>query len=66
MKIVIRVLIIIVIFILLFVLLNMLLQPKYAETLVEGSMISQYYTESKDHEIIFIVIAKYMRIFHQW
>ena len=39
MKTVIRVLIIIVIFILLFVLLNMLLQPKYAETLEEGSMI---------------------------
>ena len=54
MKTVIRVLIIIVIFILLFVLLNMLLQPKYAETLVEGSMISQYYTEPKDHEVIFI------------
>lgn len=51
---VIRVILIIIIFILLFVLLNMLLQPKYAETLVEGSMISQYYEEPKDHEVIFI------------
>ena len=51
---VIRVILIIIIFVLLFVLLNMLLQPKYAETLVEGSMISQYYEEPKDHEVIFI------------
>ena len=53
-KTVIRVILIILIFIFLFVLLNMVLQPKYMETLVEGSMISQYYNEPKDHEVIFI------------
>ena len=31
-----------------------MLSPKYVETLVEGSMISQYYSEPKDHEAIFI------------
>ncbi len=41
-------------FIIIFFLLNRLLSPKYAETLVEGSMISQYYNEPKDHEVIFI------------
>ena len=41
-------------FIIIFFLLNRLLSPKYAETLVEGSMISQYYKEPKDHEVIFI------------
>lgn len=50
----IKTIIILVIFIILFVLLNMLLSPKYATTLVEGSMISEYYNESKDHEVIFI------------
>ena len=49
-----RVLIIIIIFILLFLFFTRLLQPKYATSLVEGSMISQYYRESKDHEVIFI------------
>lgn len=32
----------------------MLFQPKYATNLVEGSMVSQYYNEEKDHEVIFI------------
>ena len=41
-------------FIIIFFLLNKLLSPKYVETLVEGSMISQYYSEPKDHEAIFI------------
>ena len=41
-------------FILIFAGLNRLLQPKYANTLVEGSMIYQYYQEAKDHEIIII------------
>ena len=31
-----------------------LLQPKYMEDLVEGSMISQYYREYGDHDVIFI------------
>lgn len=50
----IRIILIIVLFIVLFVFLNMLLKPKYATDLVEGSMISQYYNEPKDHEVIFI------------
>lgn len=54
MKRVIRIIIILIIFILLFVLLNMLFQPKYADNLVEGSMIAEYYKESKDHEVIFV------------
>lgn len=54
MKKTIKTIIILILFILIFVFLNMLLKPKYAETLVEGSMISQYYNEPKDHEVIFI------------
>ena len=46
--------IILISFIIIFILLNMLFQPKYATTLVEGSMIRQYYKEPKDHEVIFI------------
>ncbi len=46
--------VIIIIFLIAFVLLNMLFQPKYATSLVEGSMIAQYYDEPKDHEVIFI------------
>lgn len=38
----------------LFILLNLLLQPKYMEELVEGSMLSQYYGESGGHDVIFI------------
>ncbi len=49
-----RILIIVIIFILLFCFFTRLLEPKYATSLVEGSMISQYYNESKDHEVIFI------------
>ncbi len=45
---------ILIVFILIFAFLNILLKPKYAESLVEGSMISQYYKEVKDHEVIFI------------
>jgi len=51
---VIKILLILIIFVITFVFLNRLLSPKYAENLVEGSMISQYYTESKDHEVVFI------------
>jgi len=54
MKRIIRVIIILIIFIVIFILLNMLLKPKYATDLVEGSMLSQYYDEPKDHEVIFI------------
>ena len=31
-----------------------LLTPKYMETLVEGSFVSQYYREEKNHDVIFI------------
>ncbi len=50
----IKIISIISIFILLFIFLNKLLAPKYQETLVEGSMLSEYYKENKDHEVIFI------------
>ena len=33
---------------------TMLLQPKYMTDLVEGSMISQYYREGKNHDVVFI------------
>ena len=33
---------------------TMLLQPKYMTDLVEGSMLSQYYRETGDHDVIFI------------
>ena len=49
-----RICIIILIFIIIFMFFTRLLSPKYATSLVEGSMISQYYNESKDHEVIFI------------
>ena len=49
-----KIIVILIIFIIIFVFLNRLLKPKYATSLVEGSMISQYYDESKDHEVIFI------------
>jgi hypothetical protein len=54
MKKIIKIIIILVSFIIVFVFLNRLLQPKYADNLVEGSMIAQYYGEEKDHEVIFI------------
>ena len=54
MKRVFKIIIILIIFIIIFAFLNRLLKPKYATSLVEGSMISQYYGESKDHEVIFI------------
>lgn len=38
----------------LFILLNLLLQPKYMEELVEGSMLSQYYREAGGHDVIFL------------
>ena len=50
----IRIILIIVTFVLIFIFFTRLLSPKYATSLVEGSMISQYYNESKDHEVIFI------------
>ena len=54
MKRAIKIIAILIIFVIIFAFLNRLLKPKYATNLVEGSMISQYYDESKDHEVIFI------------
>ena len=34
--------------------LNILVSPKYMESLVEGSMISEYYDTPKNHEVLFI------------
>ena len=42
------------VFVLVLGLVTRLLQPKYMETLVEGSMLSQYYEEYGDHDVIFI------------
>ena len=42
------------IFVLVFGLVNRLFQPKYMDDLVEGSMLSQYYREAGDHDVIFI------------
>lgn len=45
---------VVVLFCVAFALLTRLLQPKYATSLTEGSMISQYYQESGGHEVIFV------------
>jgi len=37
-----------------FTLTSMLLSPKYMTDLVEGSMLSQYYDEAGDHDVIFV------------
>ena len=42
------------VFVLILGLVTALLSPKYMETLVEGSMLSQYYGESGGHDVIFI------------
>ena len=41
-------------FVLAFVFLNVLLQPKYATSLVEGGMISEYYDKAGGHDVIFV------------
>jgi hypothetical protein len=53
-KTVLSVLAVLLVFVLLLCLITRLLTPKYATELVEGSMISQYYGETKDHDVIFI------------
>ena len=35
-------------------LLQRLLMPKYASDVVEGALIAEYYSEEKDHDVIFI------------
>lgn len=42
------------VFVLVFAFINRLLSPKYMTDLVEGSMISQYYREYGNHDVIFI------------
>lgn len=54
MKNILKTIAILIIFIMIFIFLNILLKPKYATSLVEGSMIAEYYKEPKDHEVIFI------------
>lgn len=45
---------VILLFLVLFGLASRLLQPKYMTSLVEGSMINQYYREAGDHDVVFI------------
>ena len=45
---------VVLVFALLFTFFNLLFQPKYMEDLVEGSMLSQYYREYGNHDVIFI------------
>lgn len=48
------VLAVILVFIALFSLVSAILSPKYMTDLVEGSMLSQYYREDKNHDVVFI------------
>ncbi|MCD8098654.1 MAG: SGNH/GDSL hydrolase family protein [Lachnospiraceae bacterium] len=50
----ISVVLVLAVFLGLFAFATRLLEPKYAETLTEGSMISQYYEEAGGHEVIFV------------
>ncbi len=45
---------VVLIFCLLLTLATLILQPKYMTDLVEGSMLSQYYRESGNHDVIFV------------
>ena len=49
-----KILVVLILIVIVFYLTNKLLMPKYMDSLVEGSMISQYYDEEKNHEVIFI------------
>jgi hypothetical protein len=53
-KTILPVLAVLVAFSLVFALVQQLLQPKYMTDLVEGSMLSQYYSEDSGHDVIFI------------
>lgn len=53
-KTVLSVIAVLLVFVLVFAFLNRLLSPKYMTDLVEGSMISQYYREYGNHDVIFI------------
>lgn len=54
MKRIIKIIAIIVFLVLAFIVLNKLLSPKYMDSLIEGSMIAEYYEEEKNHDVIFI------------
>lgn len=47
-----RLLLIVIIFVILFIFLNILVKPKYKTSLIEGSLISDYYKSNFDHEVI--------------
>ena len=51
---VVRVSLIFILLLMTFWFLNVLVSPKYMDSLVEGSMISEYYDTPKNHEVIFI------------
>lgn len=50
----IRTIFIIVIFVILFIFFNLLVKPKYKTDLIEGSLISDYYESTFDHEVIIL------------
>lgn len=50
----IKVFIILIIFVILFIFLNILVKPKYKTDLIEGSLISDYYESTYDHEVIIL------------
>ena len=54
MKRIINFFIIFLIFGIIFVFINKLVSPKYVTDLVEGSLISSYYSSSFDHEVIYL------------
>ncbi|MBR3563305.1 MAG: SGNH/GDSL hydrolase family protein [Clostridia bacterium] len=54
MKKTVRILAIVIVFVLIAALLQRLLTPKYMTDLIEGSMVSQYYGEYGDHDVIFL------------
>lgn len=49
-----KVILIVMFFVVIFLFVQKLLTPKYSTTLIEGNMISEYYDETKNHEVIFI------------
>ena len=54
MKTALSVIAVLLVFVVVFSLVTQLLTPKYMTDLVEGSMISQYYRESGNHDVVFI------------
>ena len=54
MKTALSVIAVLLVFVAVFCLVTQLLTPKYMTALVEGSMISQYYRESGNHDVVFI------------